>query len=236
LAQALEKPLPHDDLMERAVLGAILAGHEQTTELLAVIKPEDFFDQRHRRIVRAVLDLSEAGNRPELLAVYDALITSEGIESVGGTGYLSGLVDGVALRGDTLYILRGLRRMASFRQTIYAAENVKQLAMEQVGSAESLLDAAVEKFSMLARELESTEDDGKAYFDAAIEALSIARQGARLKIFTDINKLDQWTGGFREVSLSCSRQKLGRESHSSPPRSGHGLAVMAIMLSFAAEK
>lgn len=195
--------------MERAILGAILAGHEQTNELLVTIKPEDFFDQRHRRIVRVMLELTEAGNRPELLAVYDALASSGGIESAGGTAYLSGLVDGVHLRGDTLYILRGLRRMASFRQAIYTAENVQQLALEQVGSAESLLDSAVEKFSTLARDLECTEDDGKAYFDAAVEAIAIARQGAKLKIFTDIDKLDQWTGGFREGELVVLTAETG---------------------------
>ena len=207
--QEIEKPLPHDDLMERAVLGAILAGHQQTNELVATIKPEDFFDQRHRRIVRAILEVSEAGNRPELLATYDVLAGSGDLESVGGVAYLSGLADGIPTRGDTLYIVRGLRRMASFRQAIYAADNVRQLALEQVGSAESLLDSAVERFSVLARELECTEDDGKAYFDAAIEALSIARQGARLKIFTDIEKLDQWTGGFREGELVVITAETG---------------------------
>jgi replicative DNA helicase len=195
--------------MERAILGAILAGHEQTNELLVTIKPEDFFDQRHRRIVRVMLDLTEAGNRAELLSVYDALACSDGIDSAGGTAYLSGLVDGVHLRGDILYILRGLRRMASFRQAIYTAENVKQVALEQIGTAESLLDSAIQKFSLLARELESTEDDGKAYFDAAVEAISIARQGARLKVFTDIDKLDQWTGGFREGELVVLTAETG---------------------------
>ena len=113
------------------------------------------------------------------------------------------------MRGDTLYIVRGLRRMASFRQAIYAAENIKQFAFDQVGSAEALLDSAVETFSVLARDLECTEDDGKTYFDAAIEAISIARQGARLKIFTDIDKLDQWTGGFREGELVVLTAETG---------------------------
>lgn len=209
MAQELEKPLPHDNLMERAVLGAVLAGHEQVYELLATIRPEDFFDNRHRRIAKVVLDLNETGRRPELIAVYDVLASSDGIETVGGIAYLSGLVDGIPLRGDTLYIVRGLRRMATFRQAIYAAENIKRFAFDQVGSAESLLDSAVETFSVLARELESTEDDGKAYFDAAIEAISMARQGARLKIFTNIDKLDQWTGGFREGELIVLTAETG---------------------------
>jgi replicative DNA helicase len=205
----IDKPLPHDDLMERAILGAILAGHQQAGELLDTVKPEDFFDLRHRRIVRAILELHAAGNRPDLLAVHDEFTRSGESETVGGTAYLASLLDGIALQGDVLYVIRGLRRMASFREAVYLAENIKRLAMEQAGSAEALLDSAVEKFSALARDLESTEDDGTPYFDSASEALSTARQGARLKIYTDIDKLDQWTGGFREGELIVLTAETG---------------------------
>ncbi len=126
--------------------------------------------------------------------MHDELARSGESESVDGAAYIASLSDGIALKSNALYILRGLRRMASFRQAVYVAENIKQLAMEQAGSAESLLDSAVEKFSGLARDLENTDDDGTSHFDSAIEALSVAREGARIKIYTDIDKLDQWIG------------------------------------------
>jgi replicative DNA helicase len=209
VAQTIDKPLPHDDLMERAVLGAVLAGHRQAGELLDTVKPEDFFDLRHRRIARVMLDLYAAGSYPDLLSVHDEFSRCGESDSVGGTPYIASLLDGIALQGDILYIVRGLRRMASFRQAVHLSENIKQLAMEQAGSAESLLDSAVEKFSNLARDLESTEDDGTPYFDSATEALSVARQGACLKIYTDIDKLDQWTGGFREGELVVLTAETG---------------------------
>jgi replicative DNA helicase len=209
LGQAIEKPLPNDGLMERAVLGAILAGHQQAGELLNILKPEDFFDQRHRKVARAVLALYEAGTRPDLLAVHDELVRSGELDSVDGAAYIASMVDGIVLKSDVLYVLRGLRRMASFRQAVYLAENIKTLALEQAGGVESLLDSAVEKFSSLARDLENTEDDGTPYFDSAIEALSVAREGARLKIYTDIDKLDQWTGGFREGELIVLTAETG---------------------------
>ena len=115
--------------------------------------------------------------------------------------------------------------MTAFRQAIYLAENVKELALEQSGSVEALLDSAVEKFSILARDLESTEDDGKPYFDSATEALAVAREGARLKIYTDVDKLDQWTGGFREGELIVITAETGRESLFLPHKSGRVLAV-----------
>jgi replicative DNA helicase len=201
--------LPHDDLMERAVLGAILAGHQQSIELLDTIKPDDFFNDWHRKIVGSILNLHAAGSRPDLLAVHDDLARNATAEAAGGIAYVASLLDGVAIKSDVLYVLRGLRRMTAFRQAIHLAENVRQLALEQAGSVESLLDSAVEKFSSLARDLESTEDDGTPYFDSASQALAVAREGARLKIYTDVDKLDQWTGGFREAELVVLTAETG---------------------------
>jgi replicative DNA helicase len=200
--------------MERAVLGAILAGHRQAGEVLDTVKPEDFFGGRefpspHQTILRAVLDLHAAGNRPDLLSVHDELARSGKAEAAGGIAYVASLLDGIALQSDILHVLRGLRRMACSRQVVHLAEDIRQLAWEQSGSVEALLDSAVEKFSNLARDLESTDDDGTPYFDSASEALSTAREGARLKIYTDIAKLDQWTGGFREGELIVLTAETG---------------------------
>ena len=142
--------LPHDDLMERAVLGAILAGHPQAGELLDTLKPDDFLHDWHRRIAACVMSLREAGSRPDLLSVHDELVKNGDAEKAGGIAYLASLLDGIVLKSDALYVLRGLRRMAAFRQAVHLAENVKQLALKQSGSVEALLDSAVEKFAGLA--------------------------------------------------------------------------------------
>jgi replicative DNA helicase len=125
LGPAIDKPLPHDDLMERAVLGAILAGHPQSIELLDTLKPEDFFNAFHKKIAASILALNGVGSRPDLLAVHDELSRNGEAEAAGGIAYVAGLCDGVALKSDVLYVLRGLRRMAAFRQTVHLAENIK---------------------------------------------------------------------------------------------------------------
>lgn len=201
--------LPHDDLMERAVLGAILAGHSQASELLDTVKSADFLHDSHKVILTFILALHEAGIRPDLLAVHDELLRNNAAEKAGGVAYVASLLDGIVLKNDVLYVLRGLRRMAAFREAAHLAENIKSLALEQAWSVESLLDSAVEKFSSLARDLESTEDDGTPYFDSASQALAVAREGARLKIYTDVDKLDQWTGGFREGELVVLTAETG---------------------------
>jgi replicative DNA helicase len=218
--QELEKSLPHDDRMEQALIGAILAGHWQAGEVLELVKPDDFYnpgnadsphvtDSQHVKIAKCLLALHEAGTRPDLLSVHDELTRTGEMEAAGGSAYVASLMDGVGLKGDVLYVLRGLRRMAVHREVIRLADSIKELAFEQRSGAESLLDSAVEKFSNLARDLENTDDDGTPYFDSAVEALSIAREGARLKIYTDVDKLDQWTGGFREGELVVLTAETG---------------------------
>jgi replicative DNA helicase len=209
MQEELEKILPHDDLLERSLLGAILAGHRQSSEVLDALKSEDFFNDHHRRIASIMLGLYAAGTPVDLLSVYDELVRNGQCEVAGGAAYVSSLGDGVANAGDILYVLRGIRRMAVYRQVIHVAENIKQLAFEQAGTVETLLDSAVERFSNLARDIESTEDGGTSYFHASLKALSDTRQGVRLKIYAGIPQLDAWTGGFREGELIVITAETG---------------------------
>jgi replicative DNA helicase len=209
MQQELEKPLPQDSMMEAAILGAILGGHRQAGEALDGLKPEDFFHDQHRRIAVAMLRMYQAGNKPDLLSLHDELVRSGESEACGGIAYVASIMDGVAAKTDILYLVRRLRHMAAFRQIVHTLENLKELALEQKGSVETLLDSAIEKFSNLARDIESTDDDGVAYFDAAAAALAMAREGARIKVFTGIPELDAWTGGFREGELVVLTAETG---------------------------
>lgn len=117
--------LPHDDLMERAILGAILAGHQQAAELLDSLKPDDFLNRWHQQIAESILALHEAGSRPDLLAVHDELVKNGDAEAAGGVAYVASLLEGIALKSDVLYVLRGLRRMAAFRQAMLKSRDGK---------------------------------------------------------------------------------------------------------------
>jgi len=125
------------------------------------------------------------------------LLRSGQIEAAGGVAYLSAISDGIPLAGDMMHAARRLRQMAVYRQTIYAADSIKQLAFEQSASPASFLDAAIEKLAALARDMESSQDDGITHFDAASRALMELDQDAGPKIYTDVDQLDRIIGGFR---------------------------------------
>src|ERR1700719_2929527 len=148
MQEPLGKPFPQDAHMERALLGAILAEHQNAGEILDSMKPEDFFDRRHQRIARKMLELYGDGNRVNLVSIYDEFtkLGESESEAVGGLAYISSMTDGVLTIGDILFILRGLRRMATFRHIVNITDSLQQLAFEQAGGAESLIDSAIERF------------------------------------------------------------------------------------------
>lgn len=136
VTESLERSLPQSLDLERAVLGAILAGHKQRHELLDALRREDFFniDGPHATLFSLMVALHGEGIEPDLLAVHDALIRTAQAEKAGGIAYLSGITDGIPLAGDMMHAARRLRQMAVYRRAIHAADSIKQLAFEQAES------------------------------------------------------------------------------------------------------
>jgi len=208
--ETLARPLPHDDLLERTVLGAVLGGHKQAAEILDSIRQQDFANAFHRKIASVLIAAKEAGKIPNLLTTYDTLESNGQIEQAGGVAYVSSISDGVQLAGDSaLFAAKRIRSLSALGQIVHIADKIQTLAFERVDNAQQILDHAIEELSAVARDIESGEDDGQTYFDAATTALCELRQGPRIKIFTDVDRLDQCTGGFREGEVVLVTAETG---------------------------
>jgi len=119
VGKEIDRPVPQDAEMEKALLGAILSGHKQTMQVLDLLKAQDFFFSQHVAIAQAIWNLSADGIKPDLLSVHDRLSVSGQLEAAGGIGYVAALLDTKAVSSDVLYIVRGLRRMAAFRDAVH---------------------------------------------------------------------------------------------------------------------
>src|SRR4051794_11271219 len=91
-----EKSLPINVEMEQAVLGALLnewTEPQAKADILALLKPADFFRGDHQVIYRAALDLHADGKPVEFLTVDDLLVDRGESEKVGGLDALKELAD-----------------------------------------------------------------------------------------------------------------------------------------------
>jgi len=105
---ALEKALPHSLDAERTVLGAILIENESFHHASEILKRDDFYRQAHQKIFARMESLSVRGQGIDLVTLKEELARAGELESAGGIGYLTSLVDGVP-RADERR--RGLREV-----------------------------------------------------------------------------------------------------------------------------
>src|SRR5260370_39125603 len=105
------------------------------------------------------------------------------------------------------------------RESIKLLDNAKVLLQRTSCQTEEILDGTIEKLSEIARKSDELDEQGVTHFEAAGQALAGLGGDPGPKIYTDVGRLDQWTGGFRPGELviitpaTCSGQTLRALPH-----------------------
>jgi replicative DNA helicase len=92
---ALDRPLPQSVDAERAVLGSVLINNNAFYRVVGTIDTPDFFKDAHRTIFATMRRLAEQSREIDLLTLKDELAKHAELDRVGGSAYISSLVDGI---------------------------------------------------------------------------------------------------------------------------------------------
>lgn len=205
----LEKPVPQDETAERLVLGCALSGSNGHSAVFD-LRPEEFFHREHQTIFRAMLVLHADGKPTDLLAVHDELQRSGELSKVS-IEKLAGLVDGIPVVFNVAFHVGRVKDKARMRAVIHTTREIYDAAFLEADAA-ALADLAIEKFSEIARDAEADRNEGTSYGDAAGKLLQELDEDSGVRIFTDIEKLDLLTGGFRagELVVYCAETGVGK--------------------------
>src|ERR1700682_1505240 len=142
---ALERQLPQNTEAERSILGAILLDNNALNATLEKLRPEDFFHDHHRRIYQQMIALGETQQAIDLVTLTDQLHRSGQLESSGGHGYISQLIDGVPHVTNVEHYARIVKEKSLLRRLIHDTNAIQQEALEAEDDAERILERA-EKF------------------------------------------------------------------------------------------
>jgi len=199
----------HDDVLERLVLGGVVANHKQAREALDFLVEEDFFNLGYQKIFKIAHARAERGESVHLVAVYDEIKRLGDLEGENLLKYLGNMGQETHLITDIVYGAKKLRQLSMFRESIGLLENVMGLLQRTDGQLEPILDGTVEKISEIARKCGELDEQGVTYFDAAAQALAELGGDAGPKIYSDVDRLDQWTGGYRPGELVIITAETG---------------------------
>ena len=137
-----EHRLPPQNLeAEMSVLGGILLENEALNRALESLRAEDFYRDAHRKIFSALISLSER-NEPADLVTLTAILKQQGtLEEIGGSSYLSTLVDYVPTAANINYYCKIVKEKSIARELIRVATEIVGKGYEG-GEVEASLDWA----------------------------------------------------------------------------------------------
>ncbi|MGK2945997.1 MAG: replicative DNA helicase [Desulfuromonadales bacterium] len=137
-----EHRLPPQNLeAEMSVLGGVLLENEALNRALEVLRPEDFYREAHRKIFAALITLSERNEPADLVTLTAVLKNRDALEEVGGSSYLSTLVDFVPTAANISYYCKIVKEKAISRELIKVATEIASRGYEG-GEVEASLDWA----------------------------------------------------------------------------------------------
>jgi replicative DNA helicase len=213
----LRKVPPQNLEAESSVLGGILLENEAVNVVLELLRPEDFYRESHRKIFRAIIDLTDRGEPVDLITLSDFLKIRNELDAVGGTAYLASLADFVPTAANIAYYARIVREKSVLRSLIATATDIATRGYEEQGNVDEFLDSAEKVI------FEISEKKVKAAFVSVGDMIkdtlkTVERLYERKEMITGVptgyGDLDKLTAGLQPADLIivAGRPGMGKTS------------------------
>lgn len=139
--ESLMSRLPPQNIeAEQSVLGGIMLENDALNRVIEFVESEDFYRESHRKIFRAMLALSEKGEPIDLVTLTDLLKGQNELEEVGGSTYLSLLVDSIPTAANSATYAKIIREKSILRRLIHGATEIVTRGYESNADVDHFLD------------------------------------------------------------------------------------------------
>src|SRR5262245_44463980 len=127
------------------VLGSILLMPDVIDDVALVLRPDDFYDDAHRKLFTHMLEMHDAGRKIDVTLLADRLKTAGDLELIGGVPYMARLFNAVPNAAHATFYASIVREKATYRSLISAGTEILKDAYEQSLEAKLLLSQAEQK-------------------------------------------------------------------------------------------
>jgi replicative DNA helicase len=208
---------PHSTEAEESVLGALLLDRDAIIAIAEFLKPDDFYDDRHRDIFKCALELYEERTPIDVLTISERLKKLKSLKKIGGTSYLAGLVNRVPTAAHIEHYGKIVKDAATKRSLMSAANSLVKLSFDEGLAADELLDQAESQvFSLtqkyVGRTFTHVKDALAESFDRLDELHK--RAGGLRGVPTGFTDIDDTLAGLQKSNLVilAARPGIGKTS------------------------
>jgi len=217
MAQSIrDKTPPHDDELEQATLGSLLADNEAVSAAIQMhVRADDFYSRANMRIYEAVLSLDGKGLRPDIQTVVQELKQMGKLDEAGGASYVSSLTTVIPSGANIDYYAQMVKNYSLKRSLLKVASKIGVNAYDESKDSREALEEVQQSI------FELTDDrhvfSARKIREVLKETIELLDSAMKLKnsitgIPSGFEKLDQMTSGFQrdEFIIIGARPSVGK--------------------------
>ena len=206
---------PQNVEAEQSILGALLIDKDAIVKIAESLKYEHFYREQHAEIYNCILTLYEKRIPADIVTVTDELKRTDKYEVVGGTGYLSTLVNTVPTSAHIEHYAQLVKDRATKRSLISAAAKITEEAFKEDTEVKDLLDFSEQSlFGISQQNLRQNFVSLKEALVKSFDRLDeLHKKGSGLRgLSTGFSDLDKKLSGMQNSNLLilAARPSVGK--------------------------
>ena len=234
---------PHDGEAENSVIGSLLLDGDSLPKVSQFLKTEDFYIEKNRFCYEACLNLALRNEVINQVTVSHELSIHQKLEPIGGSTYLSYLVNSTPTPAHIDYYGQIVHRTSVMRQLIRAASGIAQIGYENSVDTESSLSRAEEALFNIrsgreSRDFEHIREILDTYMEESLQGPEV---NALAPVPSGFDLIDQLLGGGLQRSdlvILAARPSLGKSTLAfnmamAAAKSGNSVGIFSLEMSSA---
>ena len=210
-----ERIPPHNEEAERSVLGAVMLNKDVLSEVLEEVSADDFYNESHREIFKAIWELYKNNTAVDMLTVCEELKKRKALEMAGGRAYIATLTAEVPSTVNAVEYAKIVAEKAILGQMIKTSEDITEKGYDAKMAAGEILDYAESGIFKIAQKRQ--KNDYAKIQDVLLTNIKIIDAAAQNKdkivgIPTGFKDIDEKTSGLQrsDLIIVAARPAMGK--------------------------
>ena len=213
----LSRQAPHSLEAEQSVLGSMLIDSRCVSEVVGLVRPQDFYLQTNRDIYETIYEMFSYSQVIDPVTVLDKMRERGTFDEQTSTKYIMQLMEITPTAANVKQYAKIVHDKAMLRELSTAASDIIETVYDGVGSAQDILEAAEKRIFALRRgntneSLERISTILLSVFDRLTE---LSEAGSDISgISTGLRDLDKFISGLNksDLMLLAARPGMGKTS------------------------
>jgi replicative DNA helicase len=210
-----DRTAPRAPEAEQAVIAAMLMDTDAILRASEHVDDTMFYDERHRRIFRAMIAISQRNEVVDPVTLANELNRRGELDASGGKEYIGELIDAVPTAANVEYHAKIVKEKALLRRLIETSTAIITEAFQGRSTAEELLDDAEQKIFQVSQQrgLQGFTRVKELMWPTMERIEALQRGGKTITgVASGFTDLDELTSGFQpsDLVIVAARPSMGK--------------------------